>query len=114
MTPQSTSEPQQSAPPRAARGSAVRVNFTNVGGGKMCWETTLPDLEYRTLLKAVKARRAICSTYPEFAVDDDGTGGIFAGFRCVGTFRWQNEESQKRPAKWAKNKDQAHAGNSAL
>lgn len=96
MTTQSTSEPQRPAPLRAARGSAIRVNFENVGGGKMCWETTLPDLEYRTLLKAVKARGAVCSRYPEFAVDDDGTGCIFAGFRCVGTFRWQNQALRPR------------------
>lgn len=76
-----------------ARGSAIRVKFENVGGGKMCWETTLPDLEYQTLLKAVKARGAICSRYPEFAVDDDGTGCIFAGLRCVGTFTWQNDQA---------------------
>lgn len=82
----------QALPP--ARGSAIRVKFENVGGGKVCWETTLPDLEYRTLLKAVKSRGAICSLYPEFEVDDDGTGCIFAGFRCVGTFRWQNGQAE--------------------
>lgn len=78
----------------AAPCSAIRVKFQNVGRGKMRWETTLPDLEYRTLMKAVKARGAICSRYPEFEVDDDGTGCIIAGFRCVGTFEWQNAADQ--------------------
>lgn len=59
----------------------------------MCWEETLPDLEYKTLLKSLRCRGAICSRYLDFDVNDEGTGSIFAGFRCVGTFEWQNESS---------------------
>lgn len=77
----------------SSTGSGIRVKFQHVGGGKMCWETTLPDLEYRTLLAEIRKRGALCSLHPDFAVDDDGTGTIFAGFRCVGTFEWQNDKA---------------------
>lgn len=62
------------------------VKFSNVGGGKASFTKTLPDMEYSTLKKAVSG--AIMSRYPEFAVDDEGTGSIFCGFHCCGTFEW--------------------------
>lgn len=67
----------------------VLVKFENVGRGKMKWEMTLPNLEYKTLLKAVKQRHAIASRYPEFVIDDDGSGSIFCGFHFCGSFYWR-------------------------
>ncbi len=62
-------------------------HFTNVGGGKLNWSEQLPDIEPRTVLKAVKKRRAIASRYPAIVFDEgEESGGIICGFRCCGEF----------------------------
>lgn len=73
----------------------MRVKFENVGGAKKTWTADLPDLSYRSLIRAVKEAGAIGSRHPEFVTDEEEKlGSIFCGFRCCGTFSWGDQADQ--------------------
>lgn len=81
---------------------SFQVNFINVGSGKSNWETSVPNLDYRTLLKEVKKHRAIFSKHPDIEAFSNGTGTIEVGWRKVGEFKWKEVKDEKPKAKTKK------------
>lgn len=62
----------------------IKVSFENVGRDKQSWTEDFRELSESALYRAIKKRRALASK--DIFCDLD-SGQIFAGFRCVGTFK---------------------------